>query len=109
MIGVGFGVFFAGYSLLVYGWSQLRSKNASLVSIVWPGSYRGDFPDAAKNQTGGGSGSPSLPFNNLGRGTGSPGGTAGPPGAPNPNQNPKNPNRNQPASNVLPGGWVRIK
>jgi hypothetical protein len=45
MVGIGLGVFFAGYSLLVYGWSQLQHCNASLVSIVWPGSYKGCNPD----------------------------------------------------------------
>lgn len=58
MIGVGFGVFFAGYSLLVYGWSQLRGRNASLVSLVWPGSYRGDFPDQPRNPPPNGGGAP---------------------------------------------------
>ncbi len=44
MIGLGFGVFFAGYTLLAYGWSQVRSSNATLVQLVWPGSYKNIAP-----------------------------------------------------------------
>lgn len=47
MIGIGFGVLFAGYSTLVWSWSQLRGSNVSLVDLVWPGKYTGQTnPDS---------------------------------------------------------------
>ena len=45
MVGLGFGVFFGGYLLLSYGWSQLRGCNSSFVSLAWPGSFNGCNPD----------------------------------------------------------------
>lgn len=41
MVGLGIGVFFAGYALLAYGWSQIHGANATLVQLSWPGSYQG--------------------------------------------------------------------
>lgn len=46
MVGLGFGVIVAGFSLAGYGWSQLRGCNASFVSLIWPGSYKGCNPDS---------------------------------------------------------------
>ena len=47
MIGLGFGVFFVGYTLLTYGWSQLRGCNASFISLAWPSpnGFQGCNPD----------------------------------------------------------------
>lgn len=51
MVGLGIGVFFVGYSVLAYGWSQLRGCNAGFFDLIWPGRFTGCNPD-----TGGGSG-----------------------------------------------------
>ena len=51
MVGLGFGVFFGGYLLLSYGWSQLRGCNSSFVSLAWPGSFNGCNPDPPKTST----------------------------------------------------------
>ena len=47
MVGLGFGVFFGGYLLLSYGWSQLRGCNASFISLAWPSpnGFQGCNPD----------------------------------------------------------------
>ena len=45
MIGLGFGVFFAGYTLLAYGFSQLRGCNAGFIDLVIPGRYSTCNPD----------------------------------------------------------------
>ena len=45
MVGLGIGVFFAGYTLLSYGWSQIHGANASLIELGWPGSYKGPSLD----------------------------------------------------------------
>lgn len=42
--------------MLTYGWSQIRGSNASLVSLVWPGSFQGAQPDPPNPGTGGGGG-----------------------------------------------------
>lgn len=55
MVGIGFGLFFAGYTLLSYGWSQLRGCNTGLIGVVWPGKYNGCVPDGANE------GSPATP------------------------------------------------
>ena len=55
MIGLGFVVLFGGYAVMTYGWSQLRGSNASFVSLVWPGSFKGASAD-----TGGASSSSST-------------------------------------------------
>lgn len=49
MIGVGIGLFFGGYTLLAYGWSQIHGANASVVQLVWPGSYQGPNLDAGSS------------------------------------------------------------
>ena len=66
MIGLGFGVFFAGYTLLAYGWSQLRGCNASFISLAWPSpnGFPGCNPDPPN---------PSNP-GNLGKGAATTGG-----------------------------------
>lgn len=63
VIGIGLGLFFGGYTLLVYGWSQIHSSNASIVQLVWPGSFQGANPDPPNNNTGadGGQGPPTAP------------------------------------------------
>lgn len=43
MIALGMGVFFAGYSVLVYGWSQLNGSNVSFVDLLWPGKWDGQL------------------------------------------------------------------
>lgn len=45
MVGVGFLVLFAGYSLLTYGWSQIQGSNTGLIGIVWPGAFNGSDDD----------------------------------------------------------------
>lgn len=39
MVGLGIGIFFAGYTLLAYGWSQIHGQNATLRQIAWPGAF----------------------------------------------------------------------
>lgn len=51
MVGLGIGVFFAGYGLLAYGWSQIHGANASLIEVIWPGSYKGPNLDPPKTTT----------------------------------------------------------
>jgi hypothetical protein len=46
MVGLGIGVFFSGYWLLAYGWSQIHGANASLIELGWPGSYKGPNLDS---------------------------------------------------------------
>jgi hypothetical protein len=45
MVGLGIGIFFSGYWLLAYGWSQIHGANASLIQLGWPGSYKGPSLD----------------------------------------------------------------
>jgi hypothetical protein len=54
MVGLGFALFFGGYSLLAYGFGQLRGCNAGLIGIVWPGSFAGCNPDPPGSGGGGG-------------------------------------------------------
>lgn len=52
MIAVSGGLIFAGYQLLVYGWSQVQGSNAGFFDILWPGRYKGNTPDGpAKTST----------------------------------------------------------
>lgn len=57
MTGLGFLVFFAGYSFVVYGWSQLRGSNVPLSALVWPGKFTGNLdadkgsPDSSSSST----------------------------------------------------------
>ncbi len=57
MVGLGFGVLFSGYVLLTYGWSQIRGSNATMVQLVWPGSFQNvakpdsGTPDSSSNQS----------------------------------------------------------
>ena len=41
MTPIGIGVLWLGYSVLVYGWSQLRGANVGLFTLMWPGKYEG--------------------------------------------------------------------
>ena len=45
MVAVSGGLLFAGYQLLVYGWSQVNGANAGFFDILWPGRYTGNTPD----------------------------------------------------------------
>ena len=59
MLAVSGGLIFIGYQLLVYGASQVRGDNAGFFDILWPGRYKGAFPDssgtgAANTNTGSG-------------------------------------------------------
>ena len=45
MIAVSGVIVFAGYQLVVYGWSQLQGQNAGFFDILWPGRYKGNTPD----------------------------------------------------------------
>jgi len=51
MVGLGIGVFFSGYWLLAYGWSQIHHANASLIELGWPGSYQGPNLDPPSTTT----------------------------------------------------------
>lgn len=51
MAGLGFGLFFVGYSLLAYGWSQVRGCNAGLFSLIVPGRFKGCNPDSGESTT----------------------------------------------------------
>ena len=66
MVGVAFGVLFAGYTLFVYGLSQVRGCNAGLLDVLWPGRYTGCHPDGP----GPGSGPPVTTGTVLGGGKG---------------------------------------
>ncbi len=41
MTWIGLGVFWFGYSLVAYGWSQLQGSNVGLTALMWPGKYNG--------------------------------------------------------------------
>ena len=47
MVAVSGGLIFAGYQLLVYGWSQVNHGNAGFFDILWPGRYKGNPLDTA--------------------------------------------------------------
>jgi len=47
VIAVSGGLLFIGYQLTVYGWSQVRGSNAGFFDILWPGRFKGAFPDGA--------------------------------------------------------------
>lgn len=36
MVGLGFVLTFGGYSLFVYGLSQIRGQNAGFIQMLWP-------------------------------------------------------------------------
>lgn len=67
MIGIGFALLFGGYSVLAYGWSQVRGCNAGVLEVIWPFTgYRGCKPDSGSAVVGGrasvpGSTPPQLP------------------------------------------------
>ena len=46
MVAVSGGLLFAGYQLLVYGWSQVNHGNAGFFDILWPGRYKGNPLDS---------------------------------------------------------------
>lgn len=46
MVAVSGGLIFAGYQLLVYGWSQVNHGNAGFFDILWPGRYKGNPLDS---------------------------------------------------------------
>lgn len=46
MTWISMGVLWAGYTVLVFGWSQVRGCNAGLFSLVIPGKFTGCNPDA---------------------------------------------------------------
>ena len=54
MLAVGALVALAGYTLVAYGWSQVRGCNAGLFDVVWPGRFHGCNPDT------GGAGGPTA-------------------------------------------------
>ena len=51
MVAVSGGLLFAGYQLLVFGWSQVNGGNAGFFDILWPGRYKGNPLDADKAST----------------------------------------------------------
>jgi hypothetical protein len=53
MVAVSGGLLFAGYQLLVYGWSQVSGSNAGFFDILWPGRYKGNAPDHTAVVSGG--------------------------------------------------------
>lgn len=58
MVAVSGGLLFAGYQLLVYGWSQVNHGNAGFFDTLWPGRYTGNPLDGpasnGTSQLGGG-------------------------------------------------------
>ena len=44
---------FLGYQLMTYGFSQVRGSNAGFFDILWPGRYKGAFPDGGSTSTTG--------------------------------------------------------
>lgn len=77
MVAIGGAIFFGGYQLIAYGWSQLQGQNAGFWDMFWPGRYKGNTPDA---------GSPagaSNPSSNAGGLTGAAGAAADAAGQPN--------------------------
>ena len=46
MIAVSGALIFGGYTLAVYGWSQLQGQNAGFFDLLWPGRYKGNTPDS---------------------------------------------------------------
>ena len=63
MVGLGFGLFLAGYSLAAYGWSQVRGCNSGLVGIVWPGSFKGCNADSGSTSSSQGTPTAATPQN----------------------------------------------
>jgi hypothetical protein len=51
MVAVSGGLIFAGYQLLVYGWSQVNHGNAGFFDILWPGRYKGNPLDSGAAAT----------------------------------------------------------
>lgn len=56
MVGLAGSIVFIGYTLMAYGWSQIRGSNAGLFDITWPGRFKGANPDTAAASSGGGGG-----------------------------------------------------
>jgi hypothetical protein len=46
VVAVSGGLLFAGYQLLVFGWSQVNHGNAGFFDILWPGRYKGNPLDS---------------------------------------------------------------
>ena len=68
MVAVSGALIFAGYQLMVYGWSQVRGSNAGFFDLLWPGRYNGSKPDSSGSATPGPSGSTPptvIPFGPL--------------------------------------------
>jgi len=81
MLLVSGALVFGGYTLLVYGWSQLRGSNAGFFQILWPGRYTNvaasDGPSSSPpSSTGATPGGGLAPGGNPGSGLGSPGSSA---------------------------------
>ncbi len=60
MTPIGIGVLWLGYSVLVYGWSQLRGANVGLFTLMWPGKYNGK-PAMDSGSPAGGSSAQAAP------------------------------------------------
>lgn len=63
MIGLGMGIFAAGFAIAGYGWGQLRGCNAGFVAMIWPGSYKGCNADSGSNDASQGTGTAPTPEN----------------------------------------------
>ena len=51
MVAVSGGILFAGYQMLVYGWSQVQGGNAGFFDILWPGRFKGNPLDNVHTAT----------------------------------------------------------
>ena len=51
MVAVSGGILFAGYQMLVYGWSQVQGGNAGFFDILWPGRFKGNPLDSVHTST----------------------------------------------------------
>lgn len=59
MTWISIGVLWVGYTVLTYGWSQIRGCNAGLFSLIIPGKFTGCNPDRGGG-SGGGHNSPTI-------------------------------------------------
>lgn len=63
MLGLGFGLIFAGYTLFAYGFSQVRSQNAGFIEMVWPGKFSNPAADSGGSTVSQGTPTPATASN----------------------------------------------
>jgi len=78
MVAVSGALIFAGYQMLVYGWSQVTGSNAGFFQILWPGRYTNvAAPDGKGSSVGSTSGSTALGSSPASTSATMPGGSTG--------------------------------